>query len=144
MLKDNSLNPLLEILAEDTVLRDVVESFPDAVYIGDAMGIPICNKKGLELLGYKSETDLQMHFSHLANQIQTCHPDTGERLSMHEEPYALALIQGKSVIKKVLIKNLKTGKDVIVRCAASPIKRNGVIVGAIAINTYLSQEIDLA
>ncbi|MDB5302431.1 MAG: rpfC [Phycisphaerales bacterium] len=115
-------------------LDAVIDNMPDAVYIGDAQGIHKCNRRALEMLGFPDGDSLRRAISELAESIETRFADTGERIAPGQEPFERAL-SGEATVREVMARNIQTGQDLILRCAAAPIVRDGKVVGAVAVNT---------
>ena len=119
-------------------LDAVIRSIPDAVYVGDETGIKVCNDAALEMLGFKSVAELNEGIPLLADRLQNRFAATGRRIPPEEEPFVRAL-RGETVDEEVIARHLKTGRDVVVRCAAAPIFVEGRIVGAVAVNTDITE-----
>lgn len=120
-------------------LEAVLASLPDALYIGDQAGIHRVNQLALDQLGFSTIEELQADIADLGERIRTRDPRTGQRLRPEEEPFVRAL-RGESVAREVATTHLVTGEEVIVRCSARPIRLDGKILGAIAINTDITAE----
>ncbi|MFC4425674.1 GAF domain-containing protein [Deinococcus navajonensis] len=118
-------------------LNAVIESMPDAVYIGNAQGIQQVNRRGLEMLGFSSNEELHQHIPVLSELLQNRNPDTLERLKPEEEAFAIAL-GGRRHEYDVLARHLKTGEDRLIRTAAAPILVNDQVVGAVAVNADIT------
>ena len=118
-------------------LDAVIRAIPDAVYVGDASGIRICNDAALEMLGFGSIAELNQSVDILSNRLQNRFAATGQRIPVEEEPFVRAL-RGETVVEEVISCHLGTGHDVIVRCAAAPVLREGEIIGAVAVNTDIT------
>ncbi len=120
-------------------LEAIFASLPDAAYMGDGDGIRRCNRAALEILGCDSIQDLWDKVPNLAEKIQNRYVDTDLRIPTAEEPFVRAL-QGEPAVLEMVQRNLKTGQDVIVRSACAPIVTNGEVVGAVAINTDITEQ----
>jgi signal transduction histidine kinase len=120
-------------------LEAILASMPDALYIGDHTGIHRANQLALDQLGFKTFEELVADIAHLGERIQTRDLKTGKRFRPEEEPFVRAL-HGESVAHEVAITHLITGDEVIVRCSARPIRLEGRIIGAVAINTDITAE----
>jgi signal transduction histidine kinase len=107
---------------------------PDALYVGDATGIKQANAAALEMLGFRSLEELNQNIATLWERLQNRSIEDGHRLAVEEEPFMQSL-QGVPVIREVRSRHLLTGKDVVVRCAAAPVRIGEGIIGAVAINT---------
>jgi light-regulated signal transduction histidine kinase (bacteriophytochrome) len=127
-------------LIETAELSAIIESIPDAVYIGDFTGIKRANQMALNMLGFDSLEELNQEIGTLAQKIKTRDAKTGEILGTEQQPFYRALM-GETVTKEVTTTHIKSNKEVIVRCAAAPVMINGKIIGAIAINSDITEEI---
>lgn len=119
-------------------LAAVIDSISDAVYIGNAEGIQICNQPALSMLGFTTTEELNHNIAFLNEQIQTRNSVTHERILPEQEGFVIAL-RGEPNVSEVIVRHLQTGEDRIIRCAASPIRHNGQILGAVAINTDVTE-----
>jgi PAS domain S-box-containing protein len=135
-----ALNASLEQrVAERTAeLEAIFASLPDAIYIGDENGIYRCNALALNNLGCESIEELWDKIPALAEKVQTRDAATGERLSPEREPFTRAL-QGEAVTAEMILRNLKTGQDMIVRSACAPIRSQGRVRAAVALNTDITE-----
>jgi PAS domain S-box-containing protein len=120
-------------------LDAVIRGIPDAVYVGDEAGIRVCNDAALRMLGFESVEEMNRSISLLSERLENRFAATGRRIPPEEEPFARAL-KGETVVEEVVARHLKTGRDVIVRCAAAPIVREGEIVGAVAVNSDVTEQ----
>ncbi len=120
-------------------LDAILRSIPDAVYVGDENGIRESNELGVRMLGFRGIEDLQQHIGVLAERIQTRLVRTGEIIGFEDQPFTRAL-RGEPCVEEVITRRVDTGEEVIVRCAAAPIRHNGRIRGAVAINTDITQQ----
>jgi PAS domain S-box-containing protein len=119
-------------------LDAVIQSIPDAVYIGEEDGIKACNDAALGMLGFRDLAELNQNIGTLSDRLQNRLFRTGERIPPEEEPFARAL-GGETVVEEVISRHLQAGRDVVVRCAAAPIRYEGRIVGAVAVNTDITE-----
>ena len=120
-------------------LEAIFASLPDATYMGNENGIQRCNQAALDILGCDSIQDLWDKIPTLAEKIQNRDVETGRRIPTEREPFVRAL-QGESAVLEMIQRNLKTGQDVVVRSACAPIIMNGQVIGAVAINTDISDQ----
>ncbi|MBB6018735.1 ATP-binding protein [Deinococcus radiopugnans] len=118
-------------------LEAILESLPDAVYVGGPGGITRANTRALDMLGFTALADLKHDIHLLAEQVNTRDPRTGQRLGPEEEPFAVAL-GGQAHTADVLVRHLGTGEDRLIRNAAAPIRVDGQVVGAVAVNTDIT------
>lgn len=123
---------------ESASLETLIHSMPDAVYIGDFTGIKRCNQLALDMLGVKSIEELNESIGIVANKINSRNVETGKRQTVEEEVFYKALM-GHSVVQQVLVTNIATKKDVYIRCTGAPVTVNGKVVGAITLNSDITQ-----
>ncbi|HEU5013854.1 MAG TPA: ATP-binding protein [Roseiflexaceae bacterium] len=116
----------------------IIQSMPDAVYVGNESGIWTVNEAGVRMLGYSNADDLKHAIQALGEQLQNRYLDTGERIPADEEAFARAL-HGTPCVREVLVRQVQTGNDIVVRSAAAPVRLNDKIVGAVAINTDITE-----
>lgn len=119
-------------------LRAVIESMPDAVYIGTGNGITECNVRALEMLGASSLKDLQVRIGELGRTFNIRWPDSNIPLSEDELQFSRAL-KGETIIEEVIGTNIRTGEDIHIRTANAPIIVSGKIIGAVAINSDITE-----
>lgn len=119
-------------------LEAVFESMPDAVYVGGASGITRANGPALTMLGYERLSDLNRNVATLAEEIQTRRVDTGELISAEDQAFTHAL-HGVPDIQEVRVRDVKTGRERIVRSSCAPIRVGGEVVGAVAINADITE-----
>jgi len=124
----------LFVLAERRAaeLAAVIESIPDALYIGNADGLSRCNSVALKLLGACTFDQLQKNFSAFG-EIYNVRSINGERLQTEELPFTRAL-DNKTVVEEVIATHLETGADVFLRATAAPVRQDGRVVGAVLMN----------
>lgn len=119
-------------------LEAIFHSLPEAVYVGDASGITRANPLALTMLGYDNLSDLNRNIGTLAEEIQTRRADTGELIPVEGQAFTHAL-QGSQDEQEVRVRDVKTGEERVVRCSAAPIKVGGEVVGAVAVNTDITE-----
>jgi signal transduction histidine kinase len=125
-----------EVARRAAELEAVLDSLPEALYVGDAKGIKRANRAALELLGYRSVSELDGDIARLAEEMQTRYPD-GRPMPLDEQVYMKAL-RGERAAQDVIVRHRTTGNDVVVRSSAAPIRLGDRIVGAVALNTDIS------
>jgi PAS domain S-box-containing protein len=118
-------------------LEAVLNSIPEAIYVGDASGIKRANRAALEMLGYRTLEELDKDIGTLVEEIQTRYID-GTPMPLDEQVYVKAL-RGERTAREVLLRHRGTGEDVVVRSSAAPIRIGDRIVGAVAVHTDISQ-----
>jgi signal transduction histidine kinase/PAS domain-containing protein len=119
-------------------LDAIIESMPDAVYIGNENGITQCNGPALRMLGAVSLEDLQARIGELGTKFAIRWPHNNQLLKPEELQFNRAL-GGQTAIDEVLATDLKTGEDVYIRAASAPIIHDGRILGAVAINLDITR-----
>ncbi len=131
---------LREHAAEEAIaeLEAILQSLPDALYVGDRHGIRRANAKALAMLGYESHSELERDIGALAAEIQTRKVETGELIPVEDQAFTRALA-GHVDVQEVLIRHLRSGEDRVVRCAAAPIRVGGEVVAAVAVNTDITE-----
>ena len=130
---------LLELATRQAAeMAAVIEQMPAGVYLGTKDGISLSNRLGREMLGLDTADDLAHSIPTLAATLETRYADTGERILPEDEIFSKAL-RGERVEREVILRNTRTGQDLVVRSAAAPIMENGRIVGAVAINSDVTE-----
>jgi len=124
-------------------LRAMLSSISDAVYIGDASGITFANQAALDQLGYENYEDLNRNIEVLSEEIQSRDAVTHELILQAKLAFARALA-GEHAVQNVEVLHRKSGKQRIVRSAASPVIVDEEIVAAVAINTDITEQWQLA
>ena len=119
-------------------LKAILESVHDAIYIGDRKDINICNQHCLDMMGVDDVDDLKGGIVELNKRMDSRYASTGERIPPEAEPFVLAL-QGEKVVEEIIIKDGRTGENKFMRCAASPVYLNNEIMGAVAVNTDITE-----
>lgn len=130
---------LLELATRQAAeMAAVIEQMPAGVYLGTKDGISLSNQLGREMLGLDTADDLAHSIPALAASLETRYADTGERILPEDEVFSKAL-RGERVEREVILRNTRTGQDLVVRSAAAPIMERGRIVGAVAINSDVTE-----
>jgi PAS domain S-box-containing protein len=119
-------------------LAAVIESIPEAVYVGDRDGVRRANRAALDLLGFDSIEELNRDVGAVAERLQTRYPESGKLIPVDDEAFVRAL-GGETFVREVLIRHLKTGEDRLLRSAAAPIRHAGRIIGVVAVNTDITE-----
>jgi PAS domain S-box-containing protein len=132
------LQLISQLEAERSQLEAIIQSMPDAVLIGDATGIWKCNDRAMGLLGFDSPDQLKRNIALLGEQVQIRAYETGEPITSEDLIFTHAL-QGVAEVGEVLVRQVKSGRDLVIRCAAAPIWCNGEIIGAVMINSDITE-----
>ena len=80
-LRESELRLRISVAAAErraAELHAVLESMPDAVYIGTIEGIVLANQPALDQLGFATPEELNRNVATLAEEIQTRDADTGK------------------------------------------------------------------
>lgn len=120
------------------LLQAIIQSIPDALYVGDTTGIKQANTPALEMLGFQSLEELNQNVALLGERLQNRSVEDGHRLTPEEEPFMRAF-RGEPTVQEVRTRHLLTGKELVVRCAAAPLRVGDEIVGAVAVNTDITE-----
>jgi signal transduction histidine kinase len=141
VIGEQLLQKTLHQLYATTQEQDAIfNSLHDAVFIGDAKGFSKCNQVGLDMLGVDSLEELNAHFARYDEKLNSRFARSGQKIAPQEDPFFRAL-EGEEIVEEIIIRHLKSGKDVYLRCAASPIRHDGKIIGAVAVNTDITEKI---
>ncbi len=128
-----------EVTRHAAELEAVLDSLPEAIYVGDGSGIKRATRAALDLLGYRSVGEMDRDIGRLVEEIQTRYPD-GRPMPLDEQVYMKAL-RGERAARDVIVRHRTTGNDAVVRSSAAPIRLGNRIVGAVALNTDISARI---
>jgi PAS domain S-box-containing protein len=118
-------------------LHAVLESMPDAVYIGGEKGITLANQPALDQLGFATREDLNRHIGTLAQEIQTRDAETGAPIALEDQAFTRAF-RGERVVQDVRVRHRLTGEERVVRCAAAPVMIDSQVIAAVAVNTDIT------
>ncbi|NVJ23400.1 MULTISPECIES: PAS domain-containing protein [Myxococcus] len=127
-----------EMTRDAAILQAILQAIPDALYVGDATGIKLANGPALEMLGFQSLEELNQNVASLGERLRNHSAEDGHRLTPEEEPFMRAF-RGKATTQEVRARHLLTGQDVVVRCAAAPVCIGDDIIGAVAVNTDITE-----
>ncbi len=124
------------------VLTAAIEAIPDGVYIGDETGITRCNRTALDMLGAMSLQDLHARAETLGERFRVRLERDGPLARPQDLPFARAL-GGETSVLDTWATQLSTGVDVYIRGTAAPIVVDGRIVGAVAVNSDLTDRLKI-
>jgi PAS domain S-box-containing protein len=125
------------------VLSATIQSMPDAVFMGTLAGLTLANRAALDLLGVASLEELRQSVATLGERLEHRDRRSGERLSPEEDAFLRAL-RGERAVREVLVRHLRTGEDRVLRSAAAPIVVEGRTVGAVAVNSDVTEAVRAA
>lgn len=117
-------------------MSGVMESIPDALLIGNEAVFTLANQPALDLFGCRSVGELNLEWVAVAERAQVRDARTGEYIPPEQWPFHLAL-SGAPQVQDLVVHHARLGRDVILRCAAAPVRVNNHIVGAVCVNTDL-------
>ena len=117
----------------------VIQSIPEGVFVGDGGGFTRANRPGLAQLGVERLEELNEDLAHLAERMETRDAATRAPLGMAEQPFSIAL-EGTPAVREVLLRPFHGGAERVLRCSAAPIRVNGAVVAAVAINTDITEQ----
>ena len=126
-----------EVALGAAALSAVIESIPEAVYIGTSEGLTVVNTAALAETRYGSLEEINRDRGLLGAELQVRDAGTGTPLEMSEGPFARAL-RGETVIQDMLMRDRRTREDRVLRSAAGPVLVDGKIVAAVVINTDIT------
>jgi signal transduction histidine kinase len=97
-------------------LAAVIEGIPDAVLVGDAGGIKHANQAALSMLAARSIEEVSRF-----------------------RPFARAL-RGETIREEILLKDPRTGEDMVLRTVAAPVRRGDRVAGAVVVGTDITTQ----
>lgn len=125
-----------ELKTRAAELEAVIESMPEAIYVGDATGVKRVNSAGLRMVGYDDVSQFNMPLADLPRALNMRRA-SGEPIGQGETVFQRAL-RGESATEELLVRNVKTGREVTVRSSAAPIRLGDRVIGAVAVNTDIT------
>jgi PAS domain S-box-containing protein len=132
----------LQAQEQAAVLTAAIEAMPAGVYICGAEGVTRCNARGLSMLGASSLEDLHDRIADLGRRFNVRLERDGPPVPEDRLPFVRALA-GEAAELETWATNLTTGEDVFIRATAAPVRIDGQIVGAVAVNTDLTDRLKL-
>jgi PAS domain S-box-containing protein len=123
-------------------LESVIESIPTPVLIGDETGVRLTNAAAREGLGFRSAAEVERPIGELADRLQVRDPATGDRLPYDQLPFSRAL-RGDRVETEVMLTHVRTASERVCRVTAAPVVIDGRIVGAVAVNSDITERRDI-
>ncbi|MDC0712155.1 PAS domain-containing protein [Stigmatella sp. ncwal1] len=123
------------VASDAAKLEAILQSIPDAVYVGDARHIKHANARARELLG---EDIRHVAPQELGRRLACRTADTDEALAPENEPFTRALA-GEAFTHELVLCHVPSGKDLWVRFAAAPVRMGERIASAVVIVTDLTE-----
>jgi PAS domain S-box-containing protein len=137
LLREREQALLAHEQAQRAELEAVIEAIPDAVLIGNAAGITRANTAALELAGWSQE-DLKRPLAEIAVNLEARDLETGRPIAREERVFVRAL-RGQRARRDVLLRELKSGREIIARSSAAPIYQGEQVVGAVSVTTDITE-----
>jgi PAS domain S-box-containing protein len=128
-----------QLRAHAAELEAVIESIPEAVFVGNANGIYRANRVALDMLGYDAIGEMNKDIGTISDELRVRHAD-GTPFKREDQVFLQAL-EGRPAAASMVLRNRKTGEEYIVHSSAAPIRMGDQIIGAVAVNTDISQHI---
>ncbi|HET6567670.1 MAG TPA: PAS domain S-box protein [Rhodothermales bacterium] len=116
----------------DAELDALVQSMPGAVFVGDATGISRANQRGLDLLGYDSIEQIPSDVGQFLREFAVRDGRTGQPIGRETSIFTRAL-NGEVAQDEAVLRNARTGQEVVLQAAAAPIRMDSETVGAVLV-----------
>ncbi len=116
----------------------ILESLPDGVYVGNEAGITRANAVAARMLGLDGPDDLAKPLPVLAELLAPRAAATGEPLAPEELPFAVAL-GGVAAVRELVLRQPRSGRDIVVRAAAAPVRLGPRVIGAVTVHADISE-----
>jgi signal transduction histidine kinase len=118
-------------------LEAVVQSIPEAVYVGDTNGIRSANRAALKQLGYSSVAEMNRDLGGLSRDIEVRDLD-GKPVPYEQQVFARAL-RGEQAVAEVRVRRKETREELVLRSSAAPIRLGEKTIGAVAVNSDITR-----
>ena len=125
--------------AAQAELEAIFESFPEALFVGDATGVKRANAAARDILGYGSVEDVLRPQRQLVAELLPRRADTGAPIPANDTPFARAL-RGLETRLEVTIKHWRTKEERFVLSSAAPIRIGGAITGAVVTQINITEQ----
>lgn len=122
-----------------------IETLSDGVCIGDRHRVQRCNRAALDLLGLGSVDALQADGAVLVQRLRLRRERNGPLLDSADLPCARAARCEPVSMELWVARGGEAGEaaDICLRCSAHPVRVDGVVVGAAAVFTDLTERLSL-
>ncbi|MDB4991589.1 MAG: hypothetical protein JWN04_6767 [Myxococcaceae bacterium] len=117
----------------------IIQSIPDAVYVGDASGIHYCNQVALDRLGLKDLSELRRPIAELHALFDVRSLESGERLSPTQSGFMRAL-SGSSSSEEVLARNVSNGETLMLRATYAPVRHGDAVIAAVTVQSDITEQ----
>lgn len=121
---------LREGRAAQAELEAIFESFPEALYVGDATGIKRANAAARDLLGYATIAQVQRRQPELIRELVPRDAVTRAPIGPEDTPYARA-VRGEASRREIVIIEQRERAERYIHCSGAPVRVGGEIVGAV-------------
>jgi len=122
-------------------LDAVVNALPDALLFSNLNEVLLLNRSAEEMLGLPGEV-VGKSIVDVTRRSAPRDPDTGEQLPLERLPLCRAL-RGERPVEELVVRHTGADRDVHVRVAAAPVLVRGVITGAVAVWTDITNVVEL-
>jgi signal transduction histidine kinase len=119
-------------------LAAVIEAIPDAVLVGDADGIRHANSAALSILEMRSVEEINRSVRELPGALRIRRSD-GSPMPPEYRPFGRAL-RGETVSDELLVRMPRSGREIVMRTAAAPVRLGERIAGAVIVGTDVTAE----
>ena len=125
-------------------LRGILDNMVDAVFVCDASGrLTLINDAGLRLIGARDATEAMLHIADVVGLVNA-RDSAGRPLAVSGLPLSRALRGEMIVSDETVIANPSTGRDVVLRGSAAPIRdAAGEIIGAVTVARDVTGAVEL-
>jgi PAS domain S-box-containing protein len=118
-------------------LEAVMANIPDGVYVGDSSGVRYANRPAVEMLGYETVEALNRDVATLMGELDV--RDASGRLLAVDENVFVRALAGESGCMDVYVLHRQSKRRCILRSSAAPLRVDGQIVGAVALNVDVTE-----
>jgi PAS domain S-box-containing protein len=125
-------------------LRGILDNMVDGVFVCDPEGrFTLVNDAGLRMIGRRDLLAAGLKLAETPDALRMRHP-SGQPVSVDEIDMIRALRGETVVAAELVIANPRTGRDVVLRTSASPIRgETGEIIGAVAVAREVTGVVEL-
>lgn len=118
-------------------LEAIMASIPDGVYVGDSSGVRYANRPAVEMLGYETVEALNRDVATLMSELDV--RDASGRLLAVDENVFVRALAGESACMDIHVLHRQSKRRCILRSSAAPLRVDGRIVGAVALNVDVTE-----
>ena len=126
-----------ELEQRSAQITTLLETITDAIFVVWGNKITESNTAALRMFGYDNYDAMSQPVGRFLESIRPRDAETGERLDGESHPYFQAL-KGEKSYGQVVIKNVKTGFDQVLRCSAHPVRFREKILGVVMVHAPVS------